>query len=434
MRCVSLGDRQLKNLDVMRVHRIEPVDAPIALQLSPFAVDNPSGAVEDASIAVLPFDNQSTELTDALLCDGVTTDVIERLSRFRELSVIARHSAFHCRALARAPSEVGQVLGARYVAVGTVRRAGVRLRVTAQLLEAESSRVLWSDRFDGNVVDVFDFQDEVADMIAARLATHVSEAERRRIINSRAPVVGAYGLVLRGEDLMIRFREESNSHARHLFGEAASLDPEYARVYAGLSHALSQCWLQRWGNDSSSTLSDAVSLAREAISRDGMDARGYAELGYAYLYQKRHQESLAAYERAVELNPNDADVLAYMADTLGAIGQSERAVSLLERATRLNPYHPDWYLWQLGDVLFDLGRYDETIAALGRMRDPTGTHRLMAASHALLGNLPDARRHADEVLREHPDFSLERWREVPPDTNNETVERYFEGLRLAGLK
>ena len=434
LRCVSMGMLPLKNLGAMRIHRIEPPGSELTVELPRLAAEAPSGVCEDSSIAVLPFENQSADLSDSLLCDGITTDVIERLSRFRDLAVIARHSAFQCRSLANMPGDAAQVLGARYVALGTVRRGGNRLRVTAQLLSAENGRVLWSDRFDGQVGDVFEFQDEVADMIAARLATQVSDAERRRIIGSRTPEIGAYGLVLRGEDLMIRFRPETNAHARHLFSEAAELDPSYSRVYAGLSHALSQSWLQRWVEDPSESLDQAVRLAQEAITRDGMDARGYAELGYAYLYKKRHQESLAAYERAVDLNPNDADVLAYMADTLGAIGQSQRAVQLLERAVRLNPCHPDWYLWQMGDVLFDLERYEDVIAALTRMRDPTGTHRLMAASQALLGNLSEARYHAEEVMRAHPDFSLERWREVPPDTDAATVQRYFEGLRLAGLR
>ena len=433
LRCVSMGARQLKNLGPVPVHRVETADLPAALELSPLAAESGCAAGDDAAIAVLPFENQSSDLTDSLLCDGMTTDVIERLSRFRDLAIIARHSAFQCRSLIRVPSDVGQVLGARYVAVGAVRRAGGRLRVTAQLLDADSGRLLWSDRFDGIVADVFDFQDEVADMIASRLATQVSDAERRRIIANRAPKISAYGLVLRGEDLMIRFRQETNAHARHLFNEAASLDPSYARVYAGLSHALSQCWLQRWVDDPAQSLNQAIQLAQEAITRDAMDARGYAELGYAHLYKKNHQQSLAAYERAVDLNPNDADVLAYMADTLGAMGQSDRAVQMLERAIRLNPYHPDWYLWQLGDVLFDLERYEEAITTLAKMRDPTGPHRLLAASHALLGNLTEARHHAEEVLRAHPDFSLERWKDVPPDTNTVTLQRYFDGLRLAGL-
>lgn len=438
LRFTRLGLCALKNLPPTEVFCVE--HAPASISAEPVSTEPVATAMETqpfgygAAVAMLPLENLSLQPADDLLCDGMTMDIIERLSRFRELTVIARHSAFQCRALRDAPAEVGEMLGVSYLALGALRRAGDRLRITIQLLEAKSGRLLWSDRFDCGVGDVFLLQDEIADTIAARLASQLSAAERRRILAAREPKIGAYGLVLRGQELLLRYRRATNAHARRLFEEASALDSDYGRTYAGLARTFSEDWRYRWTDQSSHGLDQAILLARQAIAHDEQDSRGYAELGYAYLYQKRHQEALAAYERARELNPNDADVLALMTDALTCIGQPTRAAEMMQRAMRLNPCYPDWYLWYHAEALFDLEQYDAVIATLSRMHDPTEGQRLLAASHALLGRMEEARRHADEVRRAHPNFSLSEWRKVPPNVESPSQLRYFEGLRLAGLE
>jgi adenylate cyclase len=432
LRFVSLGWRPLKNLEPMQVHRVETADRSAALERSLLAGSSPT-STDDASIAMLPLENQSPDTMDRVLCDGVTTDIIERLSRFRDLSVIARHSAFQCRALAHAPAEVGQLLGVRYLALGALRRAGDRLRITAQLLEAESGRLLWSDRYDGSLGDIFAFQDDVADMIAARIATHVSAAERRRVLAGRAPSVSAYALQLRGQDLVYQYRRESNIHARRLFEEAVAIDPRWGRLYAGMSRTFNLDWRYRWATDADRCLERALQLAREAVTYDELDARGFAELGFVNLYSRLHEPALAAYERAITLNPNDSDVLAEMGDALNATGQPARAVELLQRAIRLNPCTPDWYLWYLGGALFDMRRYEEVVKTVSAMRDPTEGRRLLAASCAYLGRMEEAAQHAREVLRAHPGFSTAEWRLVAPFRNEAALDHYLTGLRLAGL-
>lgn len=432
LRFTSMGLRALKNIDPIQIHRVADRNVTEALDPLHVAPDT-AGYTDEATIAVLPLESHSRLPADQAVSDGVTDDIIERLSRFRDLCVISRHSTFRCRALAHAPAEIGQLLGVRYVALGSMRRGGDRLRIVMQLLEAETGRLVWSDRFDGSVADVFDFQDEVADTIAARLASQVSTAERRRILSSRAPQVGAYGLVLRGQDLMIRYQREANTHARHLFEEAAQLDPEYGRVYSGLSRTFSVAWRYRWAPEPDGSLERATLLAQQAIERDEQDSRGFAELGYAYLYQKRHREALESYERALLLNPNDADVLALMTDALTCVGELDRAVASIQRAMRLNPCYPDWYLWNYAETLFDLERYGDVIGTLSKMRDLTEGHRLLAASHALLGQVDEARHHADAVRRVHPEFSLKEWLQVPPNVESASQQKYFEGLRIAGL-
>jgi tetratricopeptide (TPR) repeat protein len=282
--------------------------------------------------------------------------------------------------------------------------------------------------------DIFAFQDDVADTVAARLALHISAAERRRILEGRDPELRAYGLVLRGQELSLRYRREANLHARRLLEQAVEVDPEYGRAYAGLSRTFNLSWRYRWADKPEACLSLAVDLAHESLNHDPTDPRGYSELGFACLYKRQHEASLAAYEKAVELNPNDADILAEMGDCLTYSGDPSRAVEFLNRAMRLNPYYPDWYLWYLADAQFTLGNYEGTIHSLLKMRDQSEAHRMLSASYAHLGHEAEARRHAEQVLQAHPHFSLEHWSKVPPFKDRADLEHFVEGLRKAGLK
>ena len=159
-----------------------------------------------------------------------------------------------------------------------------------------------------------------------------------------------------------------------------------------------------------------------------------ASSGFARLYKKHHDESLTAYRRAVELNPNDADLLAEMGDAMTYCGQTAQAVDLLKRAMRLNPYYPDWYLWYLGEAYFYACDYQEAINTLHQMRDQSEAHRLLASSYAHLGLMKEASHHAQQVMRIHPNFSLEHWRNVPPNKDPRENEIFIEGLRKAGLR
>ena len=193
-------------------------------------------------------------------------------------------------------------------------------------------------------------------------------------------------------------------------------------------------WRYAWTNDPEGALNEALNLANLAVEHDDLDARGYSEMGLAHLYKKEHEPAIAAYERALQLNPNDADLLAEMGDCLVYVRQAERSVKLLEQAMRLNPYHPDSYLWYLGDAYFHLGEYEKTIQTLQKMRDISEGHRLLAASYALLGHDDEARKHADALMQVHPNFTIEQWRKVPPNRYPEDLELFVDGLRRAGLR
>jgi len=201
-----------------------------------------------------------------------------------------------------------------------------------------------------------------------------------------------------------------------------------------MSRTYNLAWRYRWTDAPEAALDRSIELAMDATRRDSLDARGHAELGFARLYKRQHDASLSAYERAIELNPNDADILAEMSDTLTSCGDAERAIDALNRAVRLNPLYPDWYLWNFGEAYFSLGNYEEAIRLLKKMHDPSEAHRLLASSYALLGNVIEARHHANQVMAVHPDFSVEHWRTIAPYKTSDTVERFIEGLRRAGLR
>jgi adenylate cyclase len=431
-----LGPRILKNIsEPVEVFAIE-IDAPpssVATGEMPQearTVRPPS----EASVAVLPLDNLSGDPRNDHLCDGFTGDVITNLSRFRDLLVIARHSAFLFKNRDVPSSEVAGRLGVRYLVTGGLQRSGRKLRLRLQLTEADTDRVIWSDRYGGDLGDLFAFQDDATAMIAARLAVQIGAAEQRRLLAEQAPDLRAYGLILRGQDLYQRVTRETNRYARRLFDEASRVDPGYARSYAGLARTFQEDWRYRWSDTPELCLEHAVTLAQRSIQLDPGDARGHAAYGYACLFKRRHDESLAAYQRATELNPNDADVLAETGHCASCCGDPQRALQLLDRAMRLNPFYPDSYLWNLGEVHFDLGDYEKAIQTLSRMRDLSQAYRLLTASHALLGNVTEAKRYAAQVLATQPGFSLEHWRNIPPDRNAEPRERFLEGLRKAGLK
>jgi TolB-like protein len=381
---------------------------------------------------VLALANLSGDPANDHLCEGIAEDVIANLSRFRSLMVIARHSAFLFSLNAYRAREIGRRLGVRYLLSGSLRRAGKRRRLAVELIDAETESVLWSDRFSIEIEQLFDLQDEITGAVASRLAVQIDFAERRQ--ESQYPQdMRAYGLVLRGQQLILRFSKEANAHARRLFEEAIDIAPDYGRAYSAMSRTHNLDWRYSWSAEPDQSLEAAVDLAHHAIELDRLDARGFAELGFANLYKKRHDDALAEYARAMALNPNDADIIVEYADALVYAGQPWKSVELLEKAMRLNPYYPDWYLWYRADAFNAMGRPAEVIATVQRMQNPDEGRRLLAANFALLGMMDEARAQAREVMRLHPEFTISRWRDRPPYRDVAILERYIDGLRKAGL-
>jgi tetratricopeptide (TPR) repeat protein len=197
---------------------------------------------------------------------------------------------------------------------------------------------------------------------------------------------------------------------------------------------LNDAWRFNWADPPEPALEEALEVAERAVQLDPTDARGHAAVGNALLYLRRYDESLTAYERAVRYNPNDADILAEMGHSVCVNDDPDRAIGLINKAMSLNPHYPDWYLWHMGEAYFDKCLYQQAIEILNRMGDRTEAYRMLAASHALLGQQKQAEAAAKNILRSHPEFSLDHWANVPPDKNPEPRQRLMTGLRMAGLQ
>ena len=385
------------------------------------------------SVAILPFTNLSGDPADQWLSDGITQDITSCLSKFHNLFVIARNSAFVYKDRAVGAKQAAHELGVRYISQGSVRKVGNRIRVSIELADAEADRMIWGEHYDRTLEDIFEVQDDITSMVVAGTAVQIDAAERKRALITPPNLLEAYSLSLKGQQHIFRYRREDNAVAQELYSTANELDSDYARAAAGISRSLNVGWRYNWIDDAEHPLDKALEFAQSAVSLDQSDARGYGELGYAHLYRKEHAASIIAYERAISLNPNDADLLAEMADALTHCSRPGEAIELFHRAMQLNPYFPDQYIWDLGGALFGERRYEDVIQTISRMNNPAEGQRLLAASHAHLGNMEQAKLHADQVLRAHPDFSLDRWAKIQPDLNSEDMMNFIEGLKKAGL-
>ena len=389
------------------------------------------------SVAVLPFANVSQDPTQEYFSDGVTEDLITGLSKMSGLFVIARNSVFTYKGKPVNVRQVGRDLGVRYVLEGGVQRAGARVRITAQLVDARSGYHIWAERYDREVRDIFALQDEVTRQIVRALAVKVSEAEKHRIGRPPTGVVEAYDLVLRGNDERKRTTHESNAEARRLFTQALELDPEYAAAYAGMGWTLLQSWQFLWSADRQ-TLRRAHELAERAIALDDTLAEAYRLQGQIYLWQKEHDRAIAQAERGVALAPNDADGYETLAEILSWSGRADESIRLIRHAMRLNPLYPFFYLWTLGHAYFLTDQRQEALDAFGRLLQqnpnfvPAHAYRAILLSE--LGRTQAAQDAWNQAGRISPGASMSNLRERLPYRRPADLDRVLSGAHRGGVQ
>jgi TolB-like protein/class 3 adenylate cyclase len=433
-----LGAQRLKNVkeavDAFQVHE-NSTSAAMTRGLRPLFLSENSIVLpaKDRSVVVLPLQFQGSDQTESWYADGLSDDITTSLSRFHDLFVIARSSAYAYNDPEVDPSNAARELGVRYVVKGSLRKAGGRIRVAIELLDAEYNRIIWGERYDRELDGIFELQDEIAQLVVSSVAQQIESSELDRLRQIAPADLRAYGFVLQGQQHIFRYTMEEVRRARALYEKALHLDPDYARALAAKSRTLNIDWRYSWTEKRDQALDSALNLALDAIRADPADARGFGELGFVHLYRKEHDAAINAYRRATALNPNDADLLSDMADALAHSRQSEEAIELLKKAMRLNPYYPDQYLWHLGGAYFDLKQYDDVIHTIQKMQNPTEGRRLLAASYGHLGRIKEAREQASKVLEAHPEFNVEQWAAVVPDKYEEDAAHFVEGLRKAGL-
>jgi adenylate cyclase len=430
-----MGEQQLKNIpQPVRLYsvRLDGTSARPVLALP----DRPS-------IAVLPFQNMSGDPEQEYFADGMVEDIITALCRFRQLFVIARNSSFTYKGRAVDVKQVGRELGVRYVLEGSVRRAGDRLRITGQLIDASSGAHLWADRFEGALEEVFDLQDKVTVSVVSAIAPRLEQAEMERAKRKPTHSLDAYDYYLRG---LASFEQgitrESLSKARELFYRAIDLDPDFASPLAMVVRCMGQQKSHGWTTDHAYDIAEAARLAERAVDLDREDALSLSRVGFGLTFVVGEPDRGAALvDRALALNPNLAEAWRHSGMVKLYCGESDVAVKHLANAARLNPLDPLLYATLGGMAIahFYAGRYDEASSWADRsLQQPGGQFyqpalRVAAASNALVGRLEEAQKAMARLCAIAPALRVSNLREIISVRRPEHFARLAEGLRLAGL-
>jgi TolB-like protein len=440
----DLGEQTLKNIDrPVRVYAAAKSKGHLGMIApgvvpSHHEVQNPLPLPDKPSIAVLPFQNMSGDPEQEYFADGMVEEIITALSRFNSLFVIARNSSFAYKGRSPDIRQVGRDLGVRYVLEGSVRRAGNRLRITAQLIDAQSGAHIWADRFEGSPEDVFKFQDNVTEKVVIATAPRLERAEIARALRRSSESTDAYDFFLKGLACLPPGTAQGVDQALDLFSKATALDPDFASA-----HALAMvCHAYRLGFGSVKDLArerNEVVRLWQIVARVGNDdGRALAAAAWAVAYMLRDLPSAKELiDRAVELNPNLVHAQANGGWISLWLGHPELAIEQLNRAHRLDPAS-DSFPIPVAHACFFLERYEEALDQaqhlLRRHPDVHAALRIGAASAAFAGRADLAHQLAGRLLEVDPAFSVSRLSEYLGSYRRpEFVEKYAEGLRRAGL-
>ncbi len=432
------GEQQVKNIvEPVRAFRVRVDGAAAPKRATAEAQFRATAGMP--SIAVLPFQNMSGEADQEYFSDGITEDLITDLSNLSGVLVIARNSTFTYKGRSVDVRQVGREFNVSHVLEGSVRRAGGRVRITAQLVESASGHHIWAERYDRNLEDVFAIQDEITQKIVTALDVrllHGEQAAGWRKSLRRPEALDAY---YRGLDLFNRVTREANAEAAHCFEQVIGLEPDSPLGHLGMAWIHLSAFRYGWSDSPPESLKRAAALAGRALELDERCSDAHALLGYYHLVKGVHDQAIAAGERAVALSPNHADNTANLACSYAVSDRPAEAIPLLQRAIRLSPVYPTWYLNILGFANFRAGQHDDAEAALklALQREPANARcrMLLAWVHHSRGRIDEARREAQEILRQDPTFRLKNVEPQLAIVKDRTlVARYFDVLRELGLQ
>jgi TolB-like protein/cytochrome c-type biogenesis protein CcmH/NrfG len=407
----------------------------------PAAVDDkaPALALPDRpSIAVLPFDNMSEEADQEYFADGISEDLITGLARIHWLFVIARNSTFVYKNRAVDVKQVARELGVRYVLEGSVRRAGKRIRISAQLIDAVSGGHIWAERYDRELGDIFAVQDEITRNVVAAIEPRLLAAEGVRALSRSSHDLGAWERVARAQTHVWRLTRADYATAIEGLTQAVEAWPDYAPARSRLAFRLLFAAHMGWV-DREAGLRQGREHAIRALALDDCDSWAQTALGYLAMMERRTAESLAAFARAVELNPNSATAHGDLSRGLAFAGHDREAIEHAEHAIRLSPMDPDMALFLGGIAVahYGAGRYAQAHRVseeIMRLRPGfQGAQRLHCASLAQTGRIEEARAYLEAIRREQPQLSIEWIRGSVPYQTEALMERFLEGMRKAGL-
>ena len=429
----DLGERELKNIaKPVQVFRIAaPAQAVAASQAPAPAVP------QKPSIAVLPFTNMSGDAEQEYFSDGMTEDLITDLSKISALFVIARNSSFAYKGRLVKVQEIGRDLGVRFVLEGSIRKSGNRVRITAQLIDAESGGHLWAERFDRDLTDIFATQDEVVEKIVRALAVTLTQGEEKRLGRRGTDNVAAYEAVLRARELLGGATRETVAQARAMYQRAIELDASYAVPHAGLAATAVSDYVSDWADDPGAELDQAERWARRALELDESEPFAHMALGHVLLWRRDHDGALAEFRSMIALDPNFAQGHSATGLALMYAGGAAEALEAFALSKRLDPHYPSIVLHYLAQANFSLGNCGtaakQLLERIARTPGTDSSRMMLAACYGHLGRVEEARAAWAELLKVNPDFSLEQRERVLPYKDPRDFARIADGLAKAGL-
>jgi adenylate cyclase len=447
--CVSaavreqVGDRLDVAFEDLGEHCVKNIARPIRIYrvlLDKTSQSRAPGAAEESiaavkpSLVVLPFVNMSGDPEQEFFVDGLTEDIITELSRFRDLLVISRNSAFVHKGKAVRVLDIAREFNVHYVVEGSVRKAGDRVRVTVQLIDAETDRHIWAERYDRKIEDIFAIQDEISAAIVGTLPGRIEAAGYDRAKRKPTQNMAAYEYVLTGKILHHRATREDNAEAQRMLDRAIALDPKYAHAHAWKACVLAQTWVNNWCDDRKTAWERANDEVQIASALDDNDSDVHRILAAVNLARDDHDKAQYHQARALSLNPNNDLILVQNGELLTWLGRPEDGIEWIKKAMRVNPYHPERFTSHLGRAHYTARQYAEAVEALSRITRLDHTHHaFLAASLAQLGNKTAAAAHAQEVLKQVPDFSIGRYLSTMHYRLERDQDHLREGLLKAGL-
>jgi adenylate cyclase len=429
----DLGERELKNIaKPVQVFRIAaPAQAVAASQAPAPAVP------QKPSIAVLPFTNMSGDAEQEYFSDGMTEDLITDLSKISALFVIARNSSFAYKGRLVKVQDIGRDLGVRFVLEGSIRKSGNRVRITAQLIDAESGGHLWAERFDRDLTDIFATQDEVVEKIVRALAVTLTQGEEKRLGRRGTANVAAYEAVLRARELLGGATRETVAQARAMYQRAIELDASYAVPHAGLAATAVSNYVSDWADDPGAELDQAERWARRALKLDESEPFAHMALGHVLLWRRDHDGALAEFRSMIALDPNFAQGHSATGLALMYAGRAAEALEAFALSKRLDPHYPSIVLHYLAQANFSLGNYGtaakQLLERIARTPGTDSSRMMLAACYGHLGRVEEARAAWAELLKVNPDFSLEQRERVLPYKDPRDFARIADALAKAGL-
>ncbi|MFN0114083.1 MAG: adenylate/guanylate cyclase domain-containing protein [Paracoccaceae bacterium] len=430
----DLGEKSLKNIvRPVRVYRVIAVEAEGRGEAAR-AATLVAASQSKPAVAVLPFDNLSGDPEQEFFVDGLTEDLLTELARRHELLVIARNSTFVYKGKAVDVGEIGRKLGAQFVVEGSVRRAGDRIRITVQLVDASNGSHIWAEKYDRKLDDIFEIQDEVTASIVATLPGRLEAAQQTSLKRKAPSSMVAYELVLVAKVLHHRSNRSDNAEALAMIERAIALDPDYAHAYAWRACILGQQWGYGWADDPEDALRRVKADGERALALDENDADVHRILAAVNIIRNNLSRARYHQDRAVRLNPNYDLAVVQMGELHTWLGNAGEGVEWIRKAMRINPHHPARFWSHLGKAHFTGRNYAEAVSAF--MQQPAldcGQHVYLAACYSWLGDGTAAKAHAARARELNPDFGERAFLATTHYANAADLDHLREGLRRAGL-